>query len=39
MHTGDKQHTCAECDKRFARGSALKRHTLTHAGEKQHVCL
>ena len=29
-HTGEKQHICPECSKRFAQTSYLKQHMLTH---------
>ena len=38
IHTGDKQHVCPECDKRFTQAGTLKKHMLIHTGEKQHVC-
>ena len=38
IHTGEKQHVCPECDKRFTRADNLKRHMLIHTGENQNVC-
>ena len=37
-HTGEKQHTCPDCDKRFTRAGGVKQHMLIHTGEKQHAC-
>ncbi|XP_059483304.1 zinc finger protein 236-like [Neocloeon triangulifer] len=31
-------HKCNLCDKRFAKPSLLKRHWLTHSGERPHKC-
>ena len=33
-----EQHTCAECKKVFEVAGRLKRHMLTHTGEKTHNC-
>ena len=38
IHTGEKQHLCPECSKRFARAGDLKTHMLIHTGGKQHLC-
>ena len=37
-HSGEKNHTCAQCNKSFNTAPHLKRHLLTHTGEKQHKC-
>ena len=36
-HTG-KSFACSLCDKVFSRSSVLKRHNLSHTGEKQFGC-
>ena len=36
MHTGE--NSCAICGESFSDGGTLKRHQLTHTGEKQHKC-
>ncbi|CAH8658283.1 unnamed protein product [Schistosoma rodhaini] len=33
-----RMHTCEHCDKQFDRPSLLKRHTLTHTGERPFEC-
>ena len=33
-HTGEKQHACPDCDKRFKQASYIKQHMLIHTGEK-----
>ena len=38
IHTGEKQHVCPECDKRFTQVGHLNDHMLIHIGYKRHVC-
>ena len=38
IHTGEKQHVCPECDKRYTQVCVLKKHMLFYTGEKQHAC-
>ena len=38
MHTGDRDHQCADCGRCFARARYLHVHQLTHSGEKLHKC-
>ncbi|XP_049511294.1 histone-lysine N-methyltransferase PRDM9-like [Dermacentor silvarum] len=40
QHSGDsaRRHACPECGKRFTQRFDLKRHLVTHTGEKPHAC-
>uniref|UniRef100_A0A4W5NPE0 C2H2-type domain-containing protein n=1 Tax=Hucho hucho TaxID=62062 RepID=A0A4W5NPE0_9TELE len=38
VHTGERNHQCGDCGKRFFRKESLKRHSLVHTGEKPYQC-
>ena len=38
IHTGEKLHKCAACNKSFGEAGTLRKHMLTHTGEKPHSC-
>ncbi|MBN3320058.1 ZN180 protein, partial [Atractosteus spatula] len=38
LHTGNRQFSCAQCQKSFGTSSQLKRHHLIHSGERPFVC-
>ena len=38
IHSGEKLHKCAQCNKSFNQVGNLKRHFLAHSGKKLHNC-
>ena len=38
IHAGEKQFTCAKCDKTFETSDDLNRHERIHAGDKPFSC-
>lgn len=37
-HSGDRPHTCVDCERQFADSSSLARHRKVHAGVKPYKC-
>ena len=38
IHTGEKNHECNVCRKRFIMAAHLRGYMKTHTGEKNHEC-
>ena len=38
IHSGEKVHQCAECNKSFGRNDILMNHILTHWRESARLC-